>query len=61
MTYVEATIIVAVAIVVTALFVSIFLVIWRRGAAPAPDHVPVRLGVILLGAIGLTCIGDSST
>src|SRR5215212_6030760 len=48
---------VAVIIVVTSLFASIFLVIWRRGAAPFPDHVPIRLGVILLGAIGLTCIG----
>jgi hypothetical protein len=57
MTLVELTVFLAVAIVVAALFASIFLVIWRRGAAPTPDHVPIRLGVILLGAIGLTCIG----
>jgi hypothetical protein len=54
---VAAVIVVAVAIVVAALFASIFVVIWRRGVAPKPDHVPIRLGVILLGAIGLTCIG----
>src|SRR5215217_7459337 len=57
MTLVELTVFLAVAMVVAALFASIFLVIWRRGAAPTPDHVPIRLGVILLGAIGLTCIG----
>ena len=61
MTFAELTIFLAVIIVVVALFASIFVVIWRRGAAPTPDHVPIRLGVILLGAIGLTCIGDSST
>src|SRR5215211_902697 len=57
MTFAELTIFLAVIIVVVALFASIFVVIWRRGAAPTPDHVPIRLGVILLGAIGLTCIG----
>lgn len=56
-TVVATIIVVAVAIVVASLFLSIFLVISRRGSAPTPDNVPTRLGVILLGAIGLTCIG----
>lgn len=53
---VTAWIFFAVAIVATALIASVFVVIWRRGAAPSPDHVPIRLGVILLGAIALTCV-----
>lgn len=53
---ITAGIFIAVAIIAT-LLASIFVVIWRQEEAPASDNVPIRLGVILLGAIALTCVG----
>lgn len=45
------------ALAFVALIVSVFVVLNKQNSAASTDNVPIRLGVIILGAIALVCVG----